>query len=71
MATEAERNWTAHLVIASEHAGLSPAFKMLENEIRRVLARVDEPRQVMDYLIELRLQSARWLRTYTALKDEK
>lgn len=71
MSTPTERNWTAHLVISCEHAGLSPAFKMLENEIRRVLARIDEPRQVMDYLIELRLQSAAWLRTYAALKGEK
>lgn len=68
MATETERNWTAHLVMSSEHAGLRPYFQKLEDEIRRVLARVDDPRWVKDYLIEMRLQSEAWLRRSLPLR---
>lgn len=55
-----ERNWTAHLVISSEHAGLKPYFKALEDEMYRVLARVDDPRKIREYLMYLRRASAGW-----------
>ena len=61
MANRAERNWTAHVVIASEHAGLKPYFKSLEAEIYRVLARVDDPWVVRRYLNWLRLASRDWM----------
>jgi hypothetical protein len=61
MSTPTERNWTAHLVISSEHAGLKPCFKQLEDEIYRVLAVVDEPRHVKEYLAAMRLASVDWL----------
>lgn len=60
MATEVERNWTAHLVISSEHAGLKPYFQALENEMRRVLARVDDPREVREYIDMLIWRSREW-----------
>lgn len=60
MATQVERNWTAHLVISSEHAGLKPYFQALENEMRRVLARVDDPREVRDYIDMLFWRSRVW-----------
>ena len=64
MATDVERNWTAHLVISSEHAGLSPEFKALEAEMYRVLARVDDPRAVVLYLRYMRGQSEWWLQLH-------
>lgn len=60
MATETERNWTAHLVIASEHAGLNRLFKLLEDEMVHALARIDDPRQVREYIAALRLASLEW-----------
>ena len=60
MQTKAERNWTAQVVIASAHAGLRPYCALLEAEIRRVLARVDDPRVVRAYLKYLREESQKW-----------
>src|ERR1700730_2746752 len=53
MSTSSERGWTAHLVLSSEHAGLRPHFKRLEDEFYRALARIDEPRDVRDYIQEM------------------
>lgn len=64
MATETERNWTAHLVISSEHAGLKPYFKQLENEMYRVLARVDDPRDVAEYVKWLTRESESFMRKW-------
>ena len=64
MAIASERNWTAHVVIASDHAGLKPQFKRLEAEIYRVLARLDDPRQVRRYLTKLFEVSEAWLSVY-------
>ena len=71
MATPTERNWTAHLVISSEHAGLRPYFKELELAMYKVLARVDEPRHVRYYLERLREASREWLREYEAAQPQK
>jgi hypothetical protein len=62
MSTPTERNWTAHLVISSEHAGLRPHFKALEAALYRALARIDDPRDVMEYLSLLRRASEAWLK---------
>ena len=61
METGGDRTWTAHIVIASSHAGLAPYFRRLEEELLRVLARIDDPRDVRDYLAALRATSAAWL----------
>jgi hypothetical protein len=61
MATSAERNWTAHIVISFDHAGLKPHGKELEAEIYRVLARIDDPRKIEDYLNCLAEISQSWL----------
>jgi len=71
MATEVERNWTAHLVISTEHAGLRPHFKALEAEVCRVLARVDDPRDVREYLLALRRTSEAWLKVNEPNLHEK
>jgi len=60
MSTPTERNWTAHVVLSCEHAGLRPYFKELEAELYHVLARVDDPRMVKDYLQVLRERSKAW-----------
>ena len=64
MATEVDRNWTAHLVISSEHAGLKPLFKRLEAELYRALARIDDPKLVRAYLQSLIDASAAWSSDY-------
>lgn len=66
MANKPERTWTAHLVIASEHAGLKPVFRAMEDEMRHVLARVDEPRDARRYITVLRQASRDWLDTFDA-----
>lgn len=71
MTTRAERNWTAHLVISSEHAGLQPLFKQLQGELYRVLARCDDPHDVYDYVTMLILRSKVWCAAYEELRDEK
>jgi hypothetical protein len=60
MSIPTERNWTAHVVISCEHAGLQPYFKQLEAELYHVLARIDDPRDVKDYLQVLRERSKAW-----------
>ena len=69
MATEVERNWTAQIVIASSHAGLKPYCRLLEDEIRRVLARVDDPRVVRAYLKHLRERSQHWFFIASCTRD--
>jgi hypothetical protein len=49
------------LVVSCEHAGLKPTFKALEAELYRVLARIDNPRMVKNYLKWLVNQSRGWL----------
>jgi hypothetical protein len=68
MSTPTERNWTAHLVISSEHAGLQPVFKRLEAELYRALARIDDPRAVAAYLKFLRGCSNDWLASYSEMQ---
>lgn len=65
------RNWTAQIVIASEHAGLKPEFRALEDEVRHVLSRVDEPRDVRDYLQFVIRCSGQWLKTHQAIAGSK
>lgn len=71
MATPTERNWTAHLVLSSEHAGLRPYFKALEAEMYRVLARCDDPHDVLRYLETLKRSSQDCLTIMEALRAEK
>jgi hypothetical protein len=67
MDTSAERNWTATLVIASDHAGLCKEFKVFENEMYRVLARTDDPRMVRLYVGFLIAASKEWCAKYDLL----
>lgn len=60
MENRAERNWTAQIVISSDHAGLRPYFKLLEAKLLRVLARIDDPRDVKRFLIDMVQYSKRY-----------
>ena len=71
MSTATERNWTAHLVISCEHAGLRPYFKQLEAELYRVLARVDDPHDVCEYLQGIVGQSKDWFLWYERRHPKK
>jgi hypothetical protein len=71
MATESERTWTAHIVISCEHAGLRPHFQELEYEIRHVLARVDDPRKVEDYVNFLSEQSQSYFTLFCKRNSRK
>lgn len=71
MATRVERNWTANIVVSSEHAGLRPYFKDFEAEVYRVLARVDDPRDVREYIAALRRTSEAWLKVNEPNLHEK
>ena len=71
MATQRERNWTANIVIASDHAGLKPEFLRLQTAIYHALARIDDARDVALYLRYLRASSAAWLDTCMVANTEK
>lgn len=71
MATQWHRNWTAQIVIASEHAGLAPLFKALEVEMYRVLARVDDPSDVRGYLKAMVKESGVWFDSYEARSSRR
>lgn len=68
---EHARNWTAHIVISSDHAGLRPYFKLLEAEILRVLARIDDPRDVKRYLVDMVKHSNRYSKRSDRPRYEK
>lgn len=71
MASRGERNWTAHLAISSEHAGLKPHFKQLEAAMYHALAVIDEPQDVVLYLRAMMMASASWLDCCTIDGDRK
>ena len=47
-------------MVSCEHAGLRPVFKAFENELYHALARIDEPTQVREYIMALRIASLEW-----------
>jgi len=71
METGGDRNWTAHIVIACDHGGLRSHFQALEAELLHVLARVDEPKDIRDYLAALSGQSKMWFTKYERLHAKK
>ena len=46
--------------MSSDHAGIARELKQLEREIYRVVAHVDDPRKLRDYLQLLRSHSEIW-----------
>lgn len=49
------------IVLGCDHAGLKQPFQKLENEIRRALGRIEDPRMVAKYLDTLQGASMAWL----------
>jgi hypothetical protein len=71
MATSGNREWKASIVISSEHVGLRPHFKLLESELYRALARIEDPRKVTDYLRWMIGASANWVEINADVLREK
>lgn len=61
MATRPDPEYTVSIVVSSDHAGLKPVFKQLEGELYHALARIDDPRDVRDYLRRLIHASELWM----------
>ena len=66
-----DRDWTAQIVIYFDHAGLRPIGLALADELRHVLARVDDPRLVASYLTWLKYESEQWLKGHPLVKSKK
>jgi hypothetical protein len=71
MATRPEPQFTASIVISSEHAGLRPHFKDLEHELYRALACCRDSREAKHYLIHIRHVSREWREIMAAADLEK
>jgi hypothetical protein len=50
----------AIVMLSSDHAGINQALGWLEYELRRALARIEDPRKVRDYLRDLGIASRAW-----------
>lgn len=65
MANPEERNWTANIVISFDGPEFLKAWgKDLEDEIRLVLARVDDPNAAATYLNFLYIKAKDWRREF-------
>jgi len=71
MSIATERNWTAHLVISCEHAGLKPYFKGLEYAMYHALARIDDPIRVREYIAALVWASETWCTAHAPQSTKK
>jgi hypothetical protein len=61
MATQTRNRFKATVVLSSDHAAIALELQKLERAIYHVLARVDNPRVLRDYLTALRTASCIWL----------
>lgn len=68
MAIRPEPQFTASIVISSEHAGLRPHFKGLEAEIYHALALCPSAREAKHYLRTM-LRTSQQLRAIMAAAD--
>lgn len=61
------------VALSSDHAGIAAELKRLEREMYRVVARIEDPRYVRDYLLRLQTTSKLWLEAhpYVASWDRK
>lgn len=46
--------------MSSDHTGIAKELKELEGEIYRVVAHIDDARQLRNYLAHLHVESANW-----------
>ncbi len=59
------------IVLQCDHAGLQPLYQKLEDEMRRVIASMDEPRQMRDYVDMLMWRSREWFTTHRDSESRK
>lgn len=52
------------VVLSCDHAGLRPVFQRFEDEMRRRLDRIDDPREMLRYINVIRAASQRWMSDY-------
>lgn len=71
MSNPDERNWTANIVISFDDPMLKVQGRALEDEIRAVLARVDSPGAVAQYLYFMMLMSVDWYSTAVRTTERK
>jgi len=71
MATPADNRWKAILGMSSDHAGINQELGRLRAELYRVLARIDDARDVRDYLEAMRRESGIWFDSLQARKSDK
>lgn len=69
MSTEGERNWSAVISIATEHAGLRPHFKRLEDALYGALSELDDANQVVAFITVLRAHLAERRQTLHRLRS--
>jgi len=62
-----ERKWTAYICVYSDQPELQPYFQQLEDELRFVLAREDNPNVIAEYLTAL-TERSRWARAFREKK---
>lgn len=55
-----DNRWKVTLGMSSDHAGINIELGFLRTEMYRVLARIDDPRRVRDYIERLRWRSREW-----------
>ncbi len=61
MATRVDNRWKAILGMSSDHAGINQELGRFRNELYRALARIEDPRDVRDYLNCLEDYSRSWM----------
>lgn len=49
------------VTLSSDHAGIARQLGLLEREIYHVVARVEDARELRDYIAHVRLASMEWL----------
>lgn len=71
MANSEDRTWTAHIVISFSDPMLNVYGRALEDEIRHVLARLDDQKDVCAYLENEALASAMYRQAHPKLREDK
>ena len=59
------------IVLGTDHAGLKPEFKQLEDEMVHTVSVLHSPRDVMHWLREVRAASKLWLSVHDARELQK
>lgn len=52
--------WKATIVLSSDHAGINRELASLESGLLRILASIDDPRKVRDFLSDVKQEMIAW-----------